>query len=244
MKKKDAKNIPSTIISDGVLFKYTLRISYKSKYIRITIDDKKDVILTVPYYVPITEGENFLKKKIPWLKKKINQIDLKMENIEDYRGEVWKKILFLGKEYTIDIVFIEGEKTGFFLENNLMIFYVQKDDIPIRNQIITILTETAQRELYFRTVKLSEIMDLSFNKITVKDQKTLWGSCSPDNNLNFNWRLIMCPLPVLEYIIIHELAHITVKNHSKRFWNIVTRFCPEYKLHQRWLREHHHLLRV
>ena len=81
-------------------------------------------------------------------------------------------------------------------------------------------------------------MGLTFNAIRVKDQRTLWGSCSREGNLNFNWRVILAPPAVLDYLVVHELAHLREMNHSRRFWTHVAAQCPDWKEHRRWLREH------
>ena len=81
-------------------------------------------------------------------------------------------------------------------------------------------------------------MGVTFNKITIRDQKTRWGSCSSNGNLNFNWRLVLAPVPVLDYVVIHELAHRREMNHSSRFWEIVGEMMPDYQIHKRWLRDH------
>lgn len=79
-------------------------------------------------------------------------------------------------------------------------------------------------------------MGLSFNRMSVKDQRSLWGSCSRKGNLNFNWRLVLAPIEVLDYVVIHELAHLKEMNHSPRFWTIVRQWSPDYRSHRRWLR--------
>ena len=81
-------------------------------------------------------------------------------------------------------------------------------------------------------------MGVTFNRITIRDQKTRWGSCSSKGNLNFNWRLVLAHVPVLDYVVIHELAHRREMNHSSRFWDIVGEMMPDYQIHRRWLREH------
>lgn len=81
-------------------------------------------------------------------------------------------------------------------------------------------------------------MGVTFQKITVRDQKTRWGSCSSKGNLNFNWRLVLAPVPVLDYVVIHELAHRREMNHSSRFWDIVGEMMPDYQIQRRWLRDH------
>ena len=80
-------------------------------------------------------------------------------------------------------------------------------------------------------------MGLAAARIRVKDQRSLWGSCSPSGTLNFNWRLTLAPPEVLDYVVIHELAHLKEMNHSRRFWAVVSEFCPEHKARRRWLRE-------
>ena len=81
------------------------------------------------------------------------------------------------------------------------------------------------------------LMGVAPSKIRVGDQKSLWGSCSRRGTLSFNRRLLEAPPEVLDYVVIHELAHLSEMNHSRRFWAIVARFCPEHRRHRRWLRD-------
>lgn len=78
----------------------------------------------------------------------------------------------------------------------------------------------------------------SFNRITVRDQKTRWGSCSARGTLSFNWRLMLAPPAVLDYVVVHELCHLTHMDHSKAFWSLVESVCPNYRAHRKWLKEH------
>lgn len=80
-----------------------------------------------------------------------------------------------------------------------------------------------------RTVHFAKIMQVSYGRITVRDQKTRWGSCSSDGNLNFNYKIYFMPARLMDYVIIHELSHRVHMNHSKDFWNLVGQYCPKYK---------------
>jgi len=80
-------------------------------------------------------------------------------------------------------------------------------------------------------------MDVSFEKIRLNSAKTRWGSCGPHGNLSFNWKLIQAPTEILDYVVVHELAHLIERNHSPRFWAKVAEFCPGYKSAKRWLKE-------
>ncbi len=86
-------------------------------------------------------------------------------------------------------------------------------------------------------------LGLEYNRVFVKDQRSLWGSCSGRKNLNFNWRLAAAPPAALDYVVIHELCHLREMNHSKRFWAHVREACPDYAVRRRWLRDNSSLVR-
>lgn len=81
-----------------------------------------------------------------------------------------------------------------------------------------------------------------YTSITIRDQKTRWGSCSSRGTLSFNYRLIYGPAGPLDYVVVHELCHLTHMNHSKDFWNMVESIMPDYRIYKQWLREHGHEL--
>ena len=95
----------------------------------------------------------------------------------------------------------------------------------------------AKAEFGRQIENLKQKYAFNFNRIVIKDTVSRWGSCSSKGNLNFNWRLIMAPAPVLNYIAIHETAHLEELNHSKRFWNLVAQRCPNYQTYQEWLKK-------
>ena len=84
----------------------------------------------------------------------------------------------------------------------------------------------------------------SYEKITIRDQKTRWGSCSSKGTLSFNYRLMLAPPRVLDYVVVHELCHLTHMNHSANFWNMVASILPEYKEYRKWLKDNGHTLHV
>ena len=88
----------------------------------------------------------------------------------------------------------------------------------------------------------NQFYNLDYNRVFFKNQKTRWGSCSSQRNLNFNWRLVLAPLEVLDYVVVHELCHLLEMNHSSDFWALVEQQIPDHKKWRRWLRENHLLL--
>lgn len=105
------------------------------------------------------------------------------------------------------------------------------------------LRKRAREAIYARVVERSREMRRRPGRIYIMDQRTKWGGCSRRGNLSFNWRLIMAPPPVLDYIVVHELAHLAEPSHSSKFWLIVRSFCPEYHRHRAWLQKHQEALR-
>jgi predicted metal-dependent hydrolase len=81
-------------------------------------------------------------------------------------------------------------------------------------------------------------LGVSYGRIRIGDQRTLWGSCSPSGTLSFNWRLVLAPLEVLDYVVVHELCHLHVPNHSERFWRLVERRRPRWRESRDWLSRH------
>lgn len=90
----------------------------------------------------------------------------------------------------------------------------------------------AERSAYF-----GEKMGVEYNKIFIREQKTRWGSCSSDRNLNFNWKLVLAPPQVLDYVVVHELCHLKEMNHSQAFWNKVEEIMPSYQEQKQWLKD-------
>jgi predicted metal-dependent hydrolase len=105
-----------------------------------------------------------------------------------------------------------------------------------QNKVDNFLKSTASEYLVAQTHILAKKMNLTFNKLTLRKQKTRWGSCSSKKSLNFNWKLVHFEPKIIDYVIIHELAHLSHMDHSRNFWNLVEKYDPEYKKHRGWLK--------
>lgn len=109
---------------------------------------------------------------------------------------------------------------------------------PIQRQALEARYRQAAKEYFPARVSYYEkIIGVTHNVIHIRDQKTRWGSCSSKGNLNFNWRLMLAPPRVLDYVVVHELCHRKEMNHSKAFWNAVETVLPDYKELRKWLRD-------
>ncbi|HBB61541.1 MAG TPA: metal-dependent hydrolase [Lachnospiraceae bacterium] len=111
------------------------------------------------------------------------------------------------------------------------------DQNPLSPEDIRLLADQALRELPPRIAAYAGQMGVTYGRVTIRNQKTRWGSCSSKGNLNFNCLLMLTPREVQDYVIVHELSHRKEMNHSPKFWEVVEEVLPDYKKRRKWLRE-------
>lgn len=141
--------------------------------------------------------------------------------------------------------FIESKKDWIY-ENHQKMLSKKEEHLPsltpIQKQQIRMLEKRFRNAaaIHFpkRCAELVRLTGGNYTKITVRNQKTRWGSCSQTGTLSFNYRLMMAPPEIIDYVIVHELCHLTHLNHSKAFWSLVESILPDYKERKLWLKEH------
>ncbi|MFN3599629.1 MAG: M48 family metallopeptidase, partial [Aquificaceae bacterium] len=124
-------------------------------------------------------------------------------------------------------------------------FYLSKSALPNAKEVfIKWYKEKAYEKISERVEWYARMAGFKYNKVSITDAEKRWGSCSPKGNLNFSWRLIMAPLRVIDYVVVDELCHLEIKNHSKAFWIKVKTLMPDYRDCEMWLKEYGYLLRL
>ena len=108
---------------------------------------------------------------------------------------------------------------------------------PLTATELEALKKQAKADLTARVARFAPMVGVNYNRVSIRAQKTRWGSCSREGNLNFNCLLMLVPEEVRDYVVIHELCHRKEMNHSPRFWAEVARICPQYDTHRRWLKD-------
>jgi predicted metal-dependent hydrolase len=152
-------------------------------------------------------------------------------------------IFYKGQEHEIKLTAYPGKATQIIYRENKFIIYVNNKAAEnrvtkeIAQQLRFWMIDKAEELIKKRVAEYSELIGVNYNNIRIKDTKTRWGSCSSKSNLNFNYRIIMAPERVMDYIIVHELCHLKHMNHSKEFWNAVANYMPDYEKHKEWLKE-------
>lgn len=127
-------------------------------------------------------------------------------------------------------------------EGTLTLTVHTADEATIRAALVAWYRRQARAIITERLAYWNSRYGFTYHRVAIKEQKTRWGSCSRKGNLNFNWRLLLAPLPILDYVVIHELCHLKEQNHAQRFWALVAQSCPDYRERRRWLKIHGHEL--
>ena len=175
-----------------------------------------------------------LKSDLPevFANKEENSPSQEQENAPDLSG----KVLYEGQLVPCQVVLDESAKeTSFSLQDGVLTISINniKEDLPALAEVWT--RTQAQNILPQKVSAWAQKMGVEYNNIVIKDQKTLWGSCSQKKNLNFSYRLIKMPLSIIDYLIVHELAHLIHFDHSPEFWACVATYIPNYKEARKWL---------
>ena len=124
-----------------------------------------------------------------------------------------------------------------WIRKKLAMFPKQPSGAPLTEEDIHLLSNRARTVIPQRVRYYASLLGVQYNRVTIRHQKTKWGSCSGKKNLNFNCLLLLTPTEVMDSVIVHELCHLKHMNHSKEFYNEVLRVCPNYKTYNRWLKQ-------
>lgn len=217
-------------------------IESNRKSIAVEVLDNGEVQVRAPYGMTELEINRLLKSRQRWLYTRVKAVKENKSITENYN--TGRRLLFLGRELFLKVEYGSYDR-GVFLDGNELKVIVSENH---KEQIPAILEKwyrfKARQVLRSITAYYANQMNVRVNQVTIKDQKTRWGSCSSKHNLNYNYRLVMAPEKVIEYVVIHELCHLIQMNHSREFWNEVERVQPEYRQYRKWLKDHQHDLRL
>jgi len=191
--------------------------------------------VTIPRRGTLSAARDFAARNIGWLEQQLHRLATQPRTPPGWA--VGTEILFRGEPVRIEAV-ADG-LVGFGPER-MTVSSLTHDLRPV---IQKHLRQLAAHELPPRVLALADLHGVEVTRITVRNQKSRWGSCSRRGTISLNWRLIQTPGFVRDYIILHELAHRRQMNHSDKFWQEVERLCPDYLVAERWLKQHAKLLR-
>lgn len=212
-------------------------IRSRRKTLAISIDPFGRLIVRAPQTCSMERIFAFISEKESWILRKKSQMvgagtRLPPENLHGYT------FLLLGQD--CKIVLIDG-KNIIFDEKNYVIYLPSKN---AKTRLIKWLKENAKRIFTIVTERKAKEMGLTFQSLEISSAKGKWGSCSYDNKIRYAYRLIFAPKEMIEYVVVHELAHVKEKNHSAKFWAVVEKYVPDWKVRRKWLKTHGYLLEI
>ncbi len=201
------------------------------KTLSISVDVFGRLTVRAPRRYSRERIDAFLKEKEGWIYKKQAErkgagMRLPPENLHGYVFSL------LGEDAEIRLY--EGEKIAFEKEKGLLYLPEKKS----RERLVKWLKENAKRILSTVTAQWAATMQVSYRSVTITSARTRWGCCTAENALRYTFRLLYCPREIIEYVVVHELAHTLQKNHSPQFWREVEKYIPDWRARRKWLKAH------
>lgn len=235
-------NVTAVTIIEGRRIPYQIIVSRRARRLRVTVTPT-GVTVTLPEGVRLAEAEQMLQQHSEWVLKQLDHPAMIRQRATTLPKDV---LLLRGEVKKVEILAQKGRQGRMQVveaDDRLLLRVPEGRAQEGRALALPWLRALARAEIEKTARQRAAQMKVNYRSITIRDQKTRWGSCSNRGTLSFNWRLIMAPPQVLDYVVVHELAHLQQPDHSKDFWRLVEHYFPEYKKARAWLRSHAHLLR-
>lgn len=202
--------------------------SRRARRLTLRVDQRSgELQLVLPQRVPLREGLDFAERKVDWIRDQLAALAPQRPFVD---GAV---VPYLGAPQIIRHV--PGARRGVWREAGSI--WVSGDGDYLPRRVTDFLKRAARDEITARARAKAATVERPFARVTLRDTRSRWGSCSASGELSFSWRLIMAPEAVLDYVVAHEVAHLVHMNHSRRFWTLVARLTAEVDGPERWLRD-------
>jgi len=239
-----SSQIQETIPTDLGPISFLFKRSSRRRTISICIDEKADIIVSAPFYSSEKDIFGFIRQKAGWIIDKQRESQENKEYLSRKRFQDGRKFLFLGKKYRLEVGIGENKRTIVDFDGirwNVTVprsISAEKIEQSVKKSMVKWYRQQAEEILGGRLFYYSRIMGLEPEKVAIKSLKRLWGNCDYNKRaIHLNWQVILSPVKVVDYIIVHELSHLVHPNHSSRFWKKVEKYLPDYKAQKEWLRE-------
>ncbi len=237
------RNFASEII-DVVNVDLEIRVERTSRKRTISLQVKNNkLIIKTPRSASKKSLVDLINRKQHWIKQRAI-LNFEEQNLKNRKFIDNDKFYFRGEEYRLSLIL--GRKEAVKIEGDLLLVSYVDDKSIGRGTIKRLLEDWYLQEstkiLKARTEDLAQQMRVQPCGITVKNYNSKWGSCTANKKISYNWRIIMAPDHIIDYLIVHELSHIIEPNHSKNFWYQVGTYCKDFQKKRKWLRENGHKL--
>jgi predicted metal-dependent hydrolase len=222
---------------------YRIRRSERARHARILVDGS-GVEVVVPRRFPLREVEPFVEEKRAWIERTLRrmrqtELELPPARLED-GGEVW----YLGERLALAVRVDPGRRREHVARREGELRVALPPGVAVRDALVRWYRRRARAEVAARLDAACARAGTTYTALQIRGQRTRWASCSSNGAMSFNWRLLLAPPEILDYVVEHEVAHLEVLDHSSRFWRVLASRCPDWRVHEAWLRRHGHALRL
>ncbi|HMB00694.1 MAG TPA: SprT family zinc-dependent metalloprotease [Spirochaetota bacterium] len=207
------------------------------KKISLSVTPDNKIIVKAPVHVNRSTVSCFVKSNKDWIEKQLQKNKNRFPDFKPITGRDGDLLLYMGNEFELCLEPWQRKKPC-LVKDKLFIYARGKPREKILNKLITWYKENARAIIMQRIAYFRKQISININKVTIKTLKSRWGSCSLAGNLNFNWKIIMAPIHIIDYVIVHELCHFHHPDHSAAFWKEVACYMPDYKNRRKWLKEY------
>jgi predicted metal-dependent hydrolase len=217
---------------------YTVRRSDRARHARIVVD-ADGVQVVIPRRMAMRHVEPFVEEKRAWIERTLRRMRAAREG-SGIRLEDGGSVPYLGRDLTLRVRVEPGRVRPHVAlrGDELRVAVGRPGREPLRDALEAWYRRRARAEVAPRLDAACARAGTSYKRLSLRAQRTRWASCSSTGAMSFNWRLLLAPAEVLDYVVEHEVAHLEVLDHSKRFWRLVGSRMPGYREHERWLRRH------
>ena len=203
------------------------------KKITLKIDETGELIVKSPVFASKKTIQEFIEKNKDWISEKKQEA---IEKIKEFRE--WEKFYFFWQEY--ELVFDDKSEDIYY--DWLKLYLHKRHKIVVKDKLVDFYKKEARKYIVPRLKEIAEKNNLKYNIVKITSAKTRWWSCTNKKNLNFTYRLVMAPTRSIDYVLIHELAHLKYMDHSAKFWDYVqelssSMYPGSYKINEQWLKQ-------
>ncbi|MEX0896105.1 MAG: SprT family zinc-dependent metalloprotease [Patescibacteria group bacterium] len=217
---------------------YIHRTHPRAKRLSVKIDQAGKVVVVTPRFTPGWLIKKFVTDNQEWIAAHQQKLSSSRSALLDTPST----LLLFGKKYQAHVRYLAQQAPGVYTQADQLVinpFDPKTNSLKDCSQQLTrFLKKSARRYIEPQSLQLAEKMSLNVSKIQFRAQKSRWGSCSHTGTLSFNWRLVHCPVEIINYVVIHELAHLVHFDHSRAFWTLVAQHDPAYQQNRGWLKKH------
>jgi predicted metal-dependent hydrolase len=224
---------------------YAVQRSGRARYARIEVD-AAGVRVIVPERMPLREVAPFVAGKQRWIERTLRRYRQAEEEAPRVELRDGGSVPYLGEELTLRVRVEPGRVRPHVARrgSELRVKVGSGGQGAVREALERWYRRQAREEVAGRLEAAAARAGSAYTSLSIRGQRTRWASCSSRGSMSFNWRLLLAPPEILDYVVEHEVAHLEVLGHSRRFWALVARRCPDYRRHERWLRRYGSTLRL